>query len=489
MKKETSEKGISRFAGGLPVFNAHACGIDIGDTLHCVAVNNGKGGHDVLTTGAFTEDLDLIVAYLKGHGVTSAAMESTGIYWLPLHLKLEAAGIDCYLVNAKHVKNVTGRKKDDTDAIWLQKLHTCGLLQKSFQPDSETRLLRTYVRQRHDLLRLNSDDVNRMQKALELMNIKVHTVISDILGKSGWAIIKAILSGERDGAALYALCDGRLKASKEEMLKSLAGIWSDEYLFLLSQAVDAYEFRQGQIKACEAKIQAQLLKQAAIAQQGDITGLGEAVVEVVEVVEVVQPATPALMFYQTGQKKGQAKPVKGTQKVKAPKKPKKNQFDASLSPYLKALTGVDLCKIPSIGEVTALALIAEIGTDMSKWQGEKRFAAWLNLVPNTKVTGGKTISNKMMKKKNKAGQCLKQAASTLAKNKSPLGVYYRKMKAKSGGKGAVVATAHKLARIIYTMLSKKVEFNPAFMQDNQEKSKEEKIKKLQSQIERLKQAA
>ena len=412
MKKETSAKGISHFWGGLPVFNGYACGIDIGDTLHCVAVNNGKGGHEVLTTGAFTEDLDQIVAYLQGHCVTSAAMESTGIYWLPLHLKLESAGIDCYLVNAKHVKNVTGRKKDDTDAIWLQKLHPCGLLQKSFQPDSETRLLRTYVRQRHDLLRLNSDDVNRMQKALELMNIKVHTVISDILGKSGWAIVKAILAGERDGAALYALCDGRLKASREEMLKSLAGIWSDEYLFLRSQAVEAYEFRQGQIKACEARIKAQLLKQAAIVQQGDITGLGEAAVESVESVEsvaavaavaAVQRPTTAVMFYQTGQKKGQAKPVKGTQKVKALKKPKKNQFEASLSPYLKALTGVDLCKIPGIGEVTALELIAEIGTDMSKWQGEKRFAAWLNLVPNTKITGGKPISNKMMKKKTKQG--------------------------------------------------------------------------------------
>ena len=486
MKKETSGKGISHFGGSLPVFNGYACGIDIGDTFHCVAVNNGKGGHDVLTVDAFTEDLDQIVAFLQARGVTSAAMESTGIYWLPLHLKLESAGIDCYLVNAKHVKNVTGRKKDDTDAIWLQKLHTCGLLQKSFQPDSETRLLRTYVRQRHDLVCLNSDEVNRMQKALELMNIKVHTVISDILGKSGWAIVKAILAGERDGEALYALCDGRLKASKEDILKSLAGIWSDEYLFLLSQAVAVYEFRQGQIKACEAKIQAQLLKQAAIVQQGDITDLSAAVVAAVVAIEA---PTPALMFYQTGQKKGQAKPVKGTQKVKAPKKPKKNQFDASLSPYLKALTGVDLCKIPGIGEVTALELIAEIGTDMSKWQGEKRFAAWLNLVPNTKVTGGKTISNKMMKKKNKAGQCLKQAAFGLANSKSPLGAYYRKIKAKLGGKGAVVATAHKLARIIYTMLSKKVEFNPAFMQDKQEKSKEEKIKKLQNQIEKLQQAA
>jgi hypothetical protein len=275
MKKETVKKGVVKMGRGLPVYNPHAAGIDIGDTLHCVAINDGNGGHEVKTTSAFTCDLHEIVDYLKINGVTSVAMESTGIYWLVLYLLLEEAGIEVYLVNAKSVKNVTGRKKDDTDAIWIQKLHTCGLLQKSFQPDNEIRLLRSYTRQRKNLILLGSDAVRRMQKALELMNIKIHTVISDILGKTGMKMVKAIVAGERNPQILSTLCDQRIKASQEEILKSLQGIWKDEYLFMLEQAVENYEFHQKQIKSCEEKIKQQLLKQVAIIKEGDITSVEE----------------------------------------------------------------------------------------------------------------------------------------------------------------------------------------------------------------------
>jgi transposase len=275
MKKEKEKKEVVKMGTGLPVFNPHAAGIDIGDTLHCVAINDGNGGHEVKTTSAFTCDLNEIVDYLKSNGITTAAMESTGVYWLPLYLMLEEAGIDAYLVNAKHVKNVTGRKRDDTDSIWIQKLHTCGLLQKSFQPDNETRLLRSYTRQRKNLILLSSDAVRRMQKALELMNIKIHTVISDILGKTGMKMVKAIIAGERDAQILSTLCDPRIKASQEEIIKSLQGIWKEEYLFMLEQAVENYEFHQKQIKGCEEKIKQQLLKQVAIIKEGDITSLEE----------------------------------------------------------------------------------------------------------------------------------------------------------------------------------------------------------------------
>jgi len=254
MKKTKEKKQKVKMGTSLPVFNYHAGGIDIGDTLHYVAISDGKGGHEVKTTSAFTCDLYEIVDYLKNNCITTVAMESTGVYWLPLYIMLEEAGIEPYLVNAKHVKNVTGRKKDDTDAIWLQKLHTCGLLQKSFQPDNEIRLLRTYTRQRKNLILLGSDSVRRMQKALELMNIKVHTVISDILGKTGMSIVKAILAGERDPQILSSPCDSRIKASREEIIKSLQGIWKEEYLFMLEQAVENYEFHQKQIKKCEEKI-------------------------------------------------------------------------------------------------------------------------------------------------------------------------------------------------------------------------------------------
>jgi hypothetical protein len=273
MEKETEKKGVLKMGSGLPVFNYHAAGIDIGDTFHCVAISDGEGGHEVKTASAFTCDLHGIVDYLKSNGITTAAMESTGVYWLPLYIMLEEAGIEPYLVNAKHVKNVTGRKKDDTDSIWIQKLHTCGLLQKSFQPDNEIRILRSYTRQRKNLISLGSDAVRRMQKALELMNIKIHTVISDILGKTGMNMVKAIIAGERDPQILCTLCDPRIKASHEEIIKSLQGIWKEEYLFMLEQAVENYEFHQKQIKNCEEKIKQQLLKQVAKIKEGDITSV------------------------------------------------------------------------------------------------------------------------------------------------------------------------------------------------------------------------
>jgi transposase len=453
MKKEATKKGVIKMGRGLPVFNPYAAGIDIGDTEHCVAINDGNGGHEVKTTSAFTCDLHEIVDYLKSNRVTTAAMESTGVYWLALYLLLEEAGIEPYLVNAKHVKNVTGRKKDDTDSIWIQKLHTCGLLQKCFQPDTEMRLLRSYTRHRKNLISLGSDSVRRMQKALELMNIKIHTVISDILGKTGMKMVKAIVAGERDPQILLSLCDPRIKASQEEIIKSLQGIWKEEYIFMLEQAVENYEFHQKQIKNCEEKIKQQLLRQVAIIKEGDITGVEE---------------TP-----------------RKTSKAKS----RKNQFDFPIAPYLSAIAGVDLCKLPSISEVTALEFISEVGVDMTKWDGHHRFSAWLNVCPNTKISGGKIISSKMMKKKNKAGQYIRQAASSLSNSKTPLGDYYRRMRGRLGGRGAALATAHKLSKIIYTMLLKKTEYNPGMMINNQAKFKEEKIKSLEKQIARLKQAA
>jgi hypothetical protein len=275
MKKEKNDAPMGsmkkeKFSRGLPVFNPHAAGIDIGDTQIDVAISDGAEGHEVQTFKTFTEDLILIVEWLLSEGITTAAIESTGVYWLNLYLMLEEAGIEPYLVNSRHVKNVTGRKKDDTDAIWLQKLHCCGLLQKSFQPDEEIRVLRTYVRQRRNLVLVSSDSVRRMQKTLELMNIKLQTVISDILGKTGLLMVKAILNGERDVEELIKLKDPRIKASEEDIKKSLAGIWKKEYLFTLKQAYEEYLFYQNQIQECEEMIIAQLLKQVAILLDGEI---------------------------------------------------------------------------------------------------------------------------------------------------------------------------------------------------------------------------
>jgi transposase len=449
MEKQKGPIKKQQFKTGLPVYNHHAAGIDVGDSKHDVAISNGIDGHEVREYQSFTEDLEQIVAWLVSEGITTVAMESTGVYWLALYLMLEEAGIEPYLVNAKHVKNVTGRKRDDTDAIWLQKLHSCGLLQKSFQPDSQVRILRTYVRQRKNLVTIASDSVRRMQKALELMNIKLHVVISDLLGKTGLAMVEAILNGERRPQELLKLKDPRIKATDEDVIKSLKGIWKEEYLFMLQQAYDGYMFYQIQIRACEEKIKGQLLVQAAMVLEGDISGL-----------------------------------CIGTKK-----KPKKNQLSFDARPVLKAIAGVDLCEIEGISEITTLELLSEIGTDMGKWKSSKHFAAWLNLAPNTKITGGKTISSKMQRKKNHAGLTIRMAGSTLSKSKSAMGGYSRKMKARLGKKGGVVATAHKLARIIYTMLKEKRGYDKELVGQNQQKWKEKQIRYLEKRLEQLKKAA
>lgn len=436
-----------KFSQGLPVFNLHAAGIDAGDTMHAVAINDENGGHEVREYLTFTDDLNSLVEWLKTEGITTAVIESTGIYWLNLYLLLEEAGIEPYLVNAKHVKNVTGRKKDDTDAIWLQKLHSCGLLQKSFQPEAETRILRTYVRQRKNLITISSDSVRRMQKALELMNIKLHTVISDLLGKTGLQMVSAILKGERNPNELIKFKDRRIKAGDEEIKKSLKGIWKEEYLFMLQQAYEEYQFYQNQIKACEEKIKGQLIKQAAIVLEGEIPD------------------------------------------VQLKKNPAKNQLSFQAETLLKTIVGVDLCEITGIGEVSCLEFISETGTNMDKWENSKHFTAWLNVSPNTKITGGKVISSKIQKKKNQAGQTLRMACSGLTNNKSPMGDYARKMRSRLGKKGGVVATAHKIARIIYTMIKEQKSYDPMVIFNNQEKWKLQKIKYLEKQLEKLKKAA
>lgn len=451
MKKEndasTESMKKKKFSQGLPVFNPYAAGIDIGDTKIDVAISDGSKGHEVREYGTFTEDLISIVQWLVSEGITTAAMESTGVYWVNLYLMLEEAGIEPYLVNARHVKNVTGRKKDDTDAIWLQKLHCCGLLQKSFQPEEDIRVLRTYVRQRKNLISISSDSVRRMQKALELMNIKLHTVISDIIGKTGLLMVKAIINGERSVDELIKLKDPRILASEENIRKSLAGIWKKEYLFTLKQAYDEYLFYQSQIQACEEMIKEQLLKQSSMVLDGELP------------------------------------------EVQVKKKRKKNQFGIELQPLLKVIVGVDLCCVDGISEISCLEIISETGTDMNKWQNIKHFSGWLNIAPNSKITGGKIISSKMQKKKNLAGQALRMSASTLYNSKSTMGDFSRKMRSKLGKKGGVVATAHKLARIIYTMIKEQKEYDPGLLQQSNDQWKAKRIKYLEKQLNYLKSAS
>lgn len=421
-----------------PVINPNVGGIDIASEEHWVAVPEDRDERSVRKFGCFTRDLHAIAHWLKKCGITSVAMESTGIYWIKLFDILESYGIEVILGNASHVKNVSGRKSDQMDCQWIMQLHACGLISASFQADSLTRRLRSYVRHRKTLIESSTQQVLRMQKSLELMNIKVHKVLSDILGKSGLNIIQAILNGERDAKKLSELVDIRVKASQEEIEKSLEAEWKEEYLFMVKQAYEGYNFYQGKIDECDAMIE-QTLK-----EYGELTSKPE--------------QTPKC------------------------KKKKKNSYRFDVDAYLTNAFGSKVTEIPGIDTVTGVTLLSEVGVDMSKWPTAKHFKAWLNLAPNTKTSGGKKISSKMMKKKNAAGQAFKMAAYGLSNHKGPLGDYLRRKKMQTDKATGIIATAAKLATIFYKMVKEKIAFNPEILKDGQQASIQKKIARLEKAL-------
>lgn len=441
-KIKTKKEEVKKISQ-LQVINLKAAGIDVSDTEMMVAYPVNSEQLEVRTFGCYTSDLHLIAKCFKEHGITSIAMESTGVYWVSLFLLLQEYGFEVFLVNAKHVKNVTGRKDDESDAEWIQKLHSCGLLRASFQPDSMIRTLRSIVRHRKNLVRTSSVYLNRMQKALELMNIKLHTIISDIDGKTGLRIVEAILVGERNPEVLADMRDSRIKASREEIIKSLEGYWTTEHLFELRQCYKLYCQHRNMVEECDKEIEKLLIEQIASKNEGVI------------------PDIP---------------------KVKRKAQNGKHKIPFNLTANLREILGVDVTKVFGISEISALTIMSEVGTDMSKWKTEHHFSSWLGLAPNTKISGGKIISSRIMKKKHYAGQAFRMAANSLYHSKSPLGEHYRRIRAKAGAAKAVVATARKLAIIYYKMVSNKEAFNPKALEDYQQKYKEKKINQLKKKI-------
>jgi transposase len=443
MSKIKTKKDQVKKISQLQVINLKAAGIDVSDTEMMVAYPINSEQLEVRAFESFTVDLHLIAKCLKENDITSIAMESTGVYWVALFLLLQEYGFEVFLVNAKHVKNVTGRKDDESDAEWIQKLHSCGLLRASFQPDNMTRTLRSMVRHRKNLVRTSSIYLNRMQKALELMNIKLHTIISDIDGKTGLRIVEAILAGERNSEVLADMRDRRIKASREEIIKSLEGYWTTEHLFELKQCYKLYVEHRNMIEECDKEIEKQLIEQIASKNEGII------------------PDIP---------------------KVKRKASNGKHKIPFNLTANLKEILGVDVTEVFGISEISALSIMSEVGTDMSKWKTEHHFTSWLGLSPNTKISGGKIISSRIMKKKSYAGQAFRMAANSLYHSKSPLGDHYRRIRAKAGAAKAVVATARKLAIIYYKMVANKEAFNPKALENYQQKYKEKKINQLKKKI-------
>lgn len=430
MKQKKTAKKSNKLPRHLQQINHYAAGIDVGSRSHFVSVPEGADEQPVREFSTFTGDLERLAEWLIACRVNTVAMESTGIYWIPVFEILESHGFEVKLVNARHVQNVPGRKSDVLDCQWLQQLHTYGLLRGAFRPDEQVCTLRAYVRQRATLVRSSASYIQRMQKALAQMNLQLHNVVADITGATGMRIIKAILGGERNPDVLAAMRDKRCKNSAATIAASLKGNYRPEHLFSLRQAVEFCEFHQSKIADCDHQILEQL--QSFDAQ------------------EFPDEEPPS-----------------------------------SLGEALQHMAGVDLTTIDGIDTNTALKVIAEIGTDMSRWKSAKHFASWLGLSPGTKVSGGKILSSVTKPVANKAAAALRMAAFTLFNSKSALGAYIRRQRARLGAPKAITATAHKLARLIYAMLSQGTDYVDAGQEYYEERYRSRVVQNLKRKAREL----
>lgn len=425
----------------IEILNPNAAGIDIGATVHYVAIPEGRSVKTVRTFESFTKDLHEMARWLMDCDITTVAMESTGVYWIPVYQILEDYGFEVILANASHVKNVPGRKTDVSDCQWIQQLHSFGLLRSSFRPTAEIATYRSYVRQRDSLVKSASTHIHRMQKALEQMNLHLHKVISSISGETGMKIITAIIHGERDPLKLANMKNHRIKSSVKTIAKSLEGDWREEHLFVLRQELDFYRYCHDKIKECDERIEALL---SDMHRHRDID-------------------SPLPII----------------------RKSQKNQPEFDLRTHLYHLTGVDLTAIDGISAQTVQVLISECGYDMSKWLTEKHFTSWLGLCPNNKITGQKIQSSRSRKVVNRAASALRMSAQTLHHSKSALGAFYRRMKGRLGPAKANTATARKLACLFYNMLKYGKEYVDQGMDYYEEKYKERSIKYLEENAKRL----
>jgi transposase len=402
---------------GLDVVHPDAAGIDVGNSEHYVAIASEKSTEPVQRFGCFTNDLRNLARFLKAHGIRSVAMQSTGVYWIPLYDILEDEGLEVYLVNARDTRNLPGRKSDVQESQWLLKLHTYGLLRNSFRPTSEIRILRTYWRQRAEQVQMASECVNRMQKCLTQMNLQLANVISDIMGQTGQRILRAILAGERDAEKLADMRDYRIQASRDEIVASLTGNWRPELLFSLKQEMDRYDFCQGQIAECDQQIQPHLC---------------------------TLPARPQATERDASERAAASR--------KKNKKAQGNSPGFALDKELVRISGVDFTRIDGINVMTAQTVISEVGLDMTRWKTESHFASWLGLCPNNAVSSGKVLRRDSRKIVNRAATAFRIAASTLRLSDSYLGAQFRRFRSKLGAPKAITAMAHKLAVLFYRML-------------------------------------
>ena len=433
-KKIETKKGLA-----LKIVNPNAAGIDIAATEMQVCVPADRDGENNRRFGTFTKDLNEIADYLRACGIDTVAMEATGVYWLPIFMLLKERGFDVILVNPRDVKSYSDKKTDEADAEWLMLLHSYGLLKASFQPENFARRIRNLCRHRDNQLSEGAKAIQHMQKAMEQMNIKLANVLRDITGASGMRMIRAIISGNHDPKELAKLADSKCKASRETFEASLEGTWDEDHLFELKQSLENYEHFQRQARACELKIE-ELAKQYA-----------------------------AEVPKQTDDVKRAGKRIS-----------KKNAPAFDVEKYANALWGVNTMAIPGVGANALLTLIGELGHDFTqKFETTSQFCKWLNLVPNNKISGGKVLSSHIPKRLNIAGQAFRQCANSVKDAKNLLGYYFRRQKSKGGHKFAIVCTAHKIAKIFYTMVKNRKEFDPNLCAIDEKLLLEKKIARTQ----------
>jgi transposase len=424
-RKRSNGTPSSKWKAVQEVIHPNAAGIDVGAEESYVAVPMDRDKTPVRSFGCFTEDLHALAQWLEACGIDTVAMESTGVYWVPLFQILESYGFEVYLVNARHYKNVPGRKTDVLDCQWLQQLHAFGLLAASFRPEDEICVLRSYWRHRDNLVRYASGHVQHMQKALEQMNVQLHKVISDVTGLTGMRIIDAILGGERDRQKLAALKDPRIRSSADRIAKALEGDYRAEHLFALRQAVESYRFYQQQIAACDEQIEAY------VSRLGDRVDVTE------------KPLPP---------------PKSGTRRSTS------NDPHFDLRTHLYRISGVDFTQIEGLSVLTTQTILSEVGLDASRFPTPKHFTSWMGICPDNRITGGRIKSSRTRKVTNRAATAFRLAAQGVANSSGPIGAFYRRMRARIGAAEAITATAHKLARIFYCLWNEPNTYDPSLFE-------------------------
>jgi transposase len=430
----------------LEIVHPDAAGIDIGGREHWVAISPDRDEDPVRRFGCFTADLEQMAKWLVEKGVRSVAMQSTGVYWMPVYEVLEQSGLEVYLVNARHTKNLPGRKSDIQECQWLLKLHTFGLLNNSFQPTDEIRVARTMWRHRSSLVALAGGAIQRMQKALTEMNVQVHNVLSDLSGVSGMAILKAILKGERDPWQLAAFANPAVKASPADIAKSLHGNWREELLLVLRQEMELYQSYQDKIAECDHQLRKHL---QSLASRVDL----------------------------------QAQPLGARPKGK--KTPRGNTPKFDLRSELYRITGIDWSQVNGIDVQIAQTVITEVGVDLSSFPSERHFASWLGLCPRNEQSGGKILNRRTPKVVNRATVAFRLAAQGLLRSQSYLGAQYRRLRTRLGAPKAITAMARKLACLFYRLLRRGQPYVDKGAQYYESRYREQQIRSLTKRAHKL----